>query len=124
MHLLILRFSDDGLVRSSAMQRNASDANRVQQPSQFSPENQTLDLKGFKEVSHRWAERMQFETELASTLSARLTGARSPFDVAAAYQEWMARHMEAAVADSRCTMIAIQNWAETVGKLLAKSQRT
>jgi len=67
---------------------------------------------------------MQFETELASTLSARLTGARSPFDFATAYQEWMARHMEAAVEDSRCTMIAIQNWAETVGKLLAKSQRT
>jgi cell division septum initiation protein DivIVA len=79
---------------------------------------QTQQLDKLQEVSRNWFERMQSEAMLASELSAKLTAARSMPEVASAYQEWAARHMEMAAEDAKRIFSDSQKLAKTGARLL------
>jgi hypothetical protein len=66
-----------------------------------------------------WTGRMQTEATLASEFTAKLTAARSIPEVAAAYQEWVQRHMEIAAEDAKRLFADGQKLAETGARLLS-----
>lgn len=58
-------------------------------------------FKELQEISQYWTARAKSETDLASELVSKLTGARSIPETATAYQEWASRRMQMALEDGQ-----------------------
>ena len=85
---------------------------------------QTEQFEKLREISRNWFDRMQSEAALASELATKLTAARSVPEIATAYQEWAARHMEKAAEDAKRIFIDAQKLAESGAQFLSKGLRT
>lgn len=58
-------------------------------------------FRELQEISRYWTARAKSETDLASELVSKLTGARSIPETATAYQEWASQRMQMALEDGQ-----------------------
>lgn len=82
-------------------------------------EMQTEVLNKLREANQTWIDRMQAETNLASALCTKLTGARSIPETITAYQEWGNRRMELASEDAKTFLADTQTFSATGVRLLS-----
>jgi hypothetical protein len=62
---------------------------------------QTAFTQKIQEANANWLKRLQTEGALASELGTKLTGARTFPEAAAAWQDWISRHVELANEDAK-----------------------
>jgi hypothetical protein len=70
-----------------------------------------------EEASRAWLDRIRRETELTAELTAQLGGCKSIADVAAAYQEWVQRHMQLLGEDGQKLMSESQKLAGAYARM-------
>jgi hypothetical protein len=79
---------------------------------------QSEALDNLQEVSHKWLDRIQAETSLASELASKLATARSMPDAMGAYQEWGSRRFEMMAEDTKHLWDDTQKFVQASARLL------
>jgi hypothetical protein len=70
-----------------------------------------------EEASRNWMDRIRLETEMTAELTAKLGTCKSIADVAAAYQEWVRRHMQLLGEDGQKLMAESQKLAGAYARM-------
>jgi hypothetical protein len=114
---------DDELKQASkAVQNQISEAE--EKIGETTREFLSVWAKTLQEMNRTIMSRASTEMQLGSKLSAKLSAARSPSDAISAYQEWLAKEMDARSEDARLFMTSCQKFITESTRSLSKADRT
>jgi hypothetical protein len=71
-----------------------------------------------QETNEAWQSRAELERDMAGELTRKLSAAKTLPDVAGAYQEWIARHVELMAKDREKALANGQKFANAMSRLM------